>query len=825
MPNINDVDNSKKNERNNNIYDLKRYIESQVSIMDVIEDYGYTTEQVGRDIRIRCPFHPGDKNASLSIQPKTQLYHCFSCGEKGRGSVEFVLAHEKLKNPDFSLTDAVLYLVDKFDLDLPSVNIEELRQVELEQEYTVDGESYTEDKINVTKYNRKLLEMFKLYLLNDSENSKVQSKIHLDYLESRGLSLDAIHNFELGFCPAGALERMYKNSKDNDFKQFLLSSGLVSISYGKQINEFYKDRIMFPIKDTKGHVLGFTARTLDPRDAAKYKLSRETEYFTKSDLLYGYDVAKDSIKKEGKMIVLEGNMDVVSSHQLGLTNAVGLNGCSISEKQIQIIKNIGANVVLALDNDNAGHMGIIKIAEQLKANNIKVSAIDIGDFGQFKDNGDILQASLDNSEISEDFVNKYMSLEKNIFEFKLKYDYFAGKPINYNSITQVYNEHEKEMTPGEKVLFKRFATQNSEYSKEDINDILSSQEEKKDNLYAEIGMMVINPYLDGKNLTESQKNLVVSKIVMNPDKVLSMNALSITMNKDAIDVLIDEVLEKTNQKIKTQALKNEINCREKANESFENNKIFTLEGYKELHCELYKNDENAGKLRAREMVGSNFAKPYNIEKRFNNLCNEINNYPKESPFSDKINFLGEISNEILCINAFETKGIGKIERVFIESAAKELGLEINYKDNKDLYISGYKDAVSEIMKHNDGSEKFSKLFSQICQENKSLIIKRDSYSQNIPSEHSYKASLNSSSQNHQSHQNTHPIGRHGHYENNSSSYSNDPLQFDTSRDFNNSNQLNQPTQINQATRFDQFEKFEQTQRAYNNQKGQDTFER
>lgn len=84
---------------------LKREVESMVSIMDVIEDYGYPTQRVGKDVRIRCPFHVGDKNASMSIQPTTQMYHCFSCGEKGKGSVEFVQAHEALRNPDFTLTE------------------------------------------------------------------------------------------------------------------------------------------------------------------------------------------------------------------------------------------------------------------------------------------------------------------------------------------------------------------------------------------------------------------------------------------------------------------------------------------------------------------------------------------------------------------------------------------------------------------------------------------------------------------------------------------------------------------------------------------------
>ena len=735
----NTVENSSSNnEKNFKLQELKKIVESQVTIMDVVENYGYATQQVGRDVRIRCPFHPGDKNASLSIQPKTQLYHCFACGESGRGSVEFVQAHEALKNPDFSLTDAILYISEKFELDIEMGDINELKEAELRERYIVDGEAYSEDKINVAEYNRKLLDIFKLYLLNDSEKSKVQSAIHLDYLKDRGLSLEAIQNFEIGFCPAGALEKMYKSSKDDKLKQFLLTNGLVTVGYNNQVNEFYKDRIMFPIKDTKGNVLGFTGRTLDPRDAAKYKLSKESESFTKSDLLYGYDVAIDRIKKEGKMILLEGNMDVVSSHQLGLTNAVGLNGCSISEKQIKIIKKTGANVVLALDNDNAGHNGIIKIAEQLEENGIKASAIDIGDFGAFKDNGDILQASLENPEIANNFEEKYMSLEKNIFEFKLKYEYFANKPINYNTITEIYTDHKKDMSPGQKVLFKRFVTQNSEYTKEDITDILSSQEEKKDNFYAEIGMMIINPYLDEKNLTESQKNLVVSKIIMNPDKVLSMNELSINLNKEAIDILIDETIDKTSQKVKTQALKNEINCREKASE--ENNKIFTLEGYKELHCELFKNDKDAGKIRTREMVGDNFTKSYEIVNKFNALCDGIMKYPANATFNSKISFLGKVSNEILCLNAFETKGLGKIERIFIEATAKKLGIEIDFKNNKDAYVNGYKKAVGEILAHKDASKSFSNLFAQISHEDKSLTIQKNDYNNRNPKTTSYTTS-------------------------------------------------------------------------------------
>lgn len=115
------------------------------------------------------------------------------------------------------------------------------------------------------------------------------------------------------------------------------------------------------------------------------------------------------------------------------------------------------------------------------------------------------------------------------------------------------------------------------------------------------------------------------------------------------------------------------------------------------------------------MYGSNFTKSYEIEDKFKAICSEIQNYPKNSEFNNKLSFLAHISNEILCLNAFETTAVGKIERIFIESTAHELGVDINYRDNKDLYVSGYKSAVGEIMKHNDGTPAFYNLFQKICE--------------------------------------------------------------------------------------------------------------
>lgn len=711
--------NNSTNSKNKNKLDrLKRMVDEAVSIMDIIDDYGYSKQRVGADFRIRCPFHQGDRNASMSINPKSQVYNCFACGEKGRGAVDFVAAHEKLRDPDFSTTDAILYIVNKFDVNINSIDVEELKAAEQQEKYTVDGEQYNNDKISVIKYNKKLASLFKIYLLNNKDKTKIQSQIHLDYLTSRGITLEDIIDFEIGFCPMSALETIYKNTDDNKFKQYLISSGLVSTGFKGQVNEFFKDRIMFPIKDSKGNILGFTGRTLDPRDAAKYKLSKESVHFTKGDLLYGFDTAKDAINKTKEMFLLEGNFDVVASHQLGLKNAVGLNGCSISQKQIQTIKKTKAKVYIALDNDNAGHAGAIKVAEQLSKEGVPTAIIDIAEFGNYKDNGDILQASLENKEIKKDFVAKFKSSAKNSFEMKLKYDIFADKLFNFDTILAEYEKLKDNLSPAQDVMYKHFVTKNSDFSRDDIDAILSSKKVQENSMYADLGRAILAPYLDNPvhNLSEDQKQIVTSKILGNIDNVLTFHQDNFSFDKILVDSYIKETVANSKEKHYKTELKNENNGREKAKEI----SIFTLEGFQNIHKDLFKNNSLAGVLRTRECNSEYYAKSNEVEAQFNKICAGIQKYEEKylnQPFSNRINFLARVSNAIIKLNAFEMKSIGRIEKLFIEKTAERLNIPLDYNNYDKLIIAGFTDAIKDIMENNQDTSKFIYLYNKVCLDN------------------------------------------------------------------------------------------------------------
>lgn len=689
---------------------IRNEIMNQINIMDVVNAYGMEARRVGPDFRIRCPFHVGDKNASMSIQPQTQVFHCFSCKEKGRGALEFVYKYEKTKNPNYTLSDAIIELAEMYNLEIS--NIDEIKKEIQREKYTVLNETYSEKKVSAIQLNEKLNKIFEVYLRNNKDTSKVQAQRHYNYLLSRGLTPEIIDKFEIGFCPRGALLQIYKASKSVNEQTNLVSSGYITPN-DKNIDlsrEFYSDRITFPIKDANGNIMGFTGRTLDPRDAAKYKNSKESTVFQKGNLLYGYDISKDKIVEAGKIVLVEGNMDVVSSHQLGLEITVGLNGCAISDKQIEMIKSLNVDVILALDNDRAGHAGTIEIAEKLKNAGVKTTAIDISDFGNFKDNGEILEASIKNPNISNNFLERYLSLEKTIFDFRLKYELFEGKQMNIETIKEVYDKIRNNITSGERVLFKKYCEHNSEFSLQDIEDIINSKD-NKESFYAQIGMMIIDPYLTEKKLNNEQKEIIVDKILARFDKVMSSNDNAITMNTNEIDKIISETFHKTTEKMRTQALKNEINCREVQRD------IFTLEGMIERHKEMFKESPDAGVIRTSNIKNAHFVNPYEIETKFNELCQNIKEFPKNTTIEARVEMLTSVAADIISINMFEKKNIGRIERVFIEEAANELNLEINFEKNKDIFVDMYKEAVKSIAL--EGNENaFYNLLSIACEEKK-----------------------------------------------------------------------------------------------------------
>lgn len=321
-----------------------------VDILDVISNY-LEVRRSGASYVCVCPFH-NDTNPSMHINTNKQFYHCFSCGAGG-DVIKFVKEYEKI-----GFKDAVERIADitGFVLEYES--------------------SQSEYKKNLT-----------LDVLNEAYLMELKNHSHaISYLKNRGISVDDIRHFELGYAPSSNFSLRVLQNHNISLEDALSYGGIKKNDSGYYAS--FINRITFTIRNDRGRVVGFGGRTLSNEDnIAKYVNSPESAIFRKSNILYLYDKAKDSIYKSGQIIVCEGYMDAIALHKAGLSNAVAVLGVALTPYHLPLIKKPNAKVILCFDNDNAGLKASFKSATLLSQNGINGSVVRLSGA---KDPSDIL---------------------------------------------------------------------------------------------------------------------------------------------------------------------------------------------------------------------------------------------------------------------------------------------------------------------------------------------------------------------------------------------------------------------------------------------------
>lgn len=313
-------------------------IKSRVDIVDLITESGVQLRRSGRNYMGFCPFHDNKRTPSFAVWPDSGRWYCFGeCGEGG-DIFNFVM---KKQGMDFR--EALEYLAQKAGVDLSAY-----RQ-EAPQKRDADDRLY------------ELLEKAALYyhdlLLNTPAGAAA-----LRYLrEERGLLPETITRFELGYAPEGWDNTLQHFSRQGYSPDDLLAVGLVrQRQSGKGFYDTFRHRLMIPIRDHRGRVVGFGARALAADETAKYINSPQTELFDKGRLLYGLYEARQAIRQAGMAVIVEGYMDVIGLHQAGYQNAVAPMGTALTADQIRLLKRYSRKVVLALDPDEAGRKAILR---------------------------------------------------------------------------------------------------------------------------------------------------------------------------------------------------------------------------------------------------------------------------------------------------------------------------------------------------------------------------------------------------------------------------------------------------------------------------------
>ena len=299
-------------------------------IVDVVGDF-VTLKKRGANHIACCPFH-NEKTPSFSVSASKGIYKCFGCGKSGT-AVGFVMEHENM-----SYTEALKYLAKKYHIEV------------------VEKEETAEEIAQRQKHESLMLvSEFAGKFFQESMNTPEGQNIAYQYFRSRGLEDETIRNYGLGWAPLSR-KALSEAARAAGYKEeFLIETGL-SIKYddGRLVDRFY-DRVIFPIHSVSGRVIAFGGRTLKTdKSVAKYVNSPETEIYVKSRSLYGIFFAKNEISKQDRCILVEGYLDVLSMHQLGIKNVVASSGTSLTVEQIRLIRKFTNNITIIYDGDSAG---------------------------------------------------------------------------------------------------------------------------------------------------------------------------------------------------------------------------------------------------------------------------------------------------------------------------------------------------------------------------------------------------------------------------------------------------------------------------------------
>ena len=311
-------------------YETVEKILDTAQIADVVGDF-VTLKKRGANYTACCPFH-NEKTPSFYVSPAKGIYKCFGCGKSGT-AIGFVMEHESL-----SYVEALKYLAKKY-------HIEVVEKEESAEE--IAQKQRNESLLLVSEYAGKFF--------RDALETQEGQAIAYQYFRSRGLEDETIRKYGLGwaFTDRKALSEAARAAGYKE--EFLVDTGL-SIRYddGRLVDRFF-DRVIFPIHSVSGRVIGFGGRTLKTdKTVAKYVNSPSTEIYDKSRSLYGIYFAKNEISRQDKCILVEGYLDVLSMHQLGITNVVASSGTSLTVEQIRLIRKFTNNVTIIYDGDSAG---------------------------------------------------------------------------------------------------------------------------------------------------------------------------------------------------------------------------------------------------------------------------------------------------------------------------------------------------------------------------------------------------------------------------------------------------------------------------------------
>lgn len=319
---------------------------SRSDIADVVSSYVSLTKK-GNNLWGLCPFH-NEKTPSFSVSPDKQIYHCFGCG-KGGGVISFIMEIENLP-----FVDAVKLLAKRAGLEVPESG---------------ENEAYRKKRTRLLELSRDAARFYHDYLIGPN-GQRVR-----DYIAQRQISSRTATRFGLGAAP-DQWDALTKAMTAKGYtKMDLIDAGLAVAGKNGGIYDKFRSRLMLPVIDVRGEVVGFTSRLLPGEEGAKYLNTPETVLFKKGRLIYALNFAKNT--KRPNLVLVEGNIDVITLHQAGFDNVVATMGTALTEEHARILARYTKELVLCYDNDAAGKQSTDRVLNILKNANLTVRVLQL----------------------------------------------------------------------------------------------------------------------------------------------------------------------------------------------------------------------------------------------------------------------------------------------------------------------------------------------------------------------------------------------------------------------------------------------------------------
>ena len=333
-------------------------IQQIVSRIDIVEVVGgfVRLKKRGANYLGLCPFH-NEKTPSFTVSPSKEIFKCFGCGKSGN-TISFLMEHEKL-----AYVEALKWLANKYNIDVEETEVAPEQRIQQQ----------TAESLHIIN---QFAQQFYSKILFDTNEGQANG---LSYLKERQFTEETIKKFGLGYAP-DSRDSFTKEALSKHFNSDLLQKSGLVVSRNEQLADNYRDRIIFPVHNNSGKVIGFGARLIKNNDRApKHINTPENELYVKSKILYGTYFARHAIDKADECLLVEGYTDVISLHQAGIENVVASGGTSLTVDQLRLIKKYTKNLTIIYDGDSAGVKAALRGLDMALEESLNVKLVLIPD--------------------------------------------------------------------------------------------------------------------------------------------------------------------------------------------------------------------------------------------------------------------------------------------------------------------------------------------------------------------------------------------------------------------------------------------------------------